>query len=103
MAAWETGLGFTAGARVYDTNTFGEREHTTLQLTVGGTYRVHAYAAIDTGRRLGDLRLEASGNFDRLPRNPFYGIGNNSTLTDEDGVSGLDAFNDSTAVQSYFR
>ena len=102
IATWETGLGFTAGAQVYDKDTFGQKERTTIQASYGGTYRVGAAATIDTGRRLGALKLGAAGYFERLPRDPFYGIGNDASTGDMPAQP-IDAFNNPTAVTSYFR
>ena len=102
VATWATGLGFTAGAEVYDKDTFGEKERTTLEASWGGTYRLSLAATIDTGRRLGPLRLGAAGYFDRHPNLPFYGIGNDSSES-EAPAQPIDAFNDPTAVHSFFR
>jgi hypothetical protein len=78
VATWETGYGLTAGLRFFDLDTFGEQERLVLQATAGVTYRVGLLASLDTGDRLGPVRLEGAGNFDRRPAEPFYGIGNNS-------------------------
>jgi hypothetical protein len=102
-ATYETGLGFTAGVRVFSTDTFGQREHAVVQATAGGSYRLGLLASIDSGRRLGPLRLEASGNFDRRPDEPFYGIGNQGDLRAPIPGESINAFNDSTAVETFFR
>jgi len=104
LATWETGLGFAAGARVTHNDLFGAGEHATAQATYGGTYRTGLYGAIDTGHRLGALRLGAFGNFERLPRYPFHGIGNESSDTDEEMVAApINAFSNDTSVESFFR
>ena len=100
-ATYVTGLGFTAGLRFFDLDTFGRRERLILQATTGGNYRVGLLASLDTGDRLGPLRIEASGNFDRRPTEPFYGIGNEGHL--QGTASDVDAFINPTAVQTFYR
>ncbi len=103
-ATYVTGLGFTAGARFFDTDTFGDREKLVLQATTGGQFRVGFLASMDTGNRLGPLRLEVSGNFDRRPAEPFYGIGNTGHLESiEASGSNIDALTNPTAVETFYR
>ncbi|HEY3801056.1 MAG TPA: hypothetical protein VGL61_00560 [Kofleriaceae bacterium] len=101
-ATYVTGLGFTAGAKFIDTDTYGGHEHTVLQATTGGQFRVGLLASADTGNRLGPVRLEVEGNFDRRPTEPFFGIGNEGHLS-APTVSNINAFTDPTAVETYFR
>jgi hypothetical protein len=101
-ATYVTGLGFTAGAKFVDTDTFGGKERSVLQATTGGQFRLGFLGSMDTGNRLGPVRLELGGNFDRRPTEPFFGIGNEGHLQPPT-QSNIDAFNNPTAIQTYFR
>jgi hypothetical protein len=102
-ATYETGYGVTVGAQFHDTDTFGRSERLVLQATVGTTYRVGLLAAIDTGNRLGRVRLEGSGNFDRRPAEPFYGIGNQGNFFENPLPQQVNPLFDSTAIATHFR
>lgn len=77
-AAYATGLGFVAGAQLTWDDALGDGEHVELRGMWGGTYRMRTGGSIDTGQRLGRLQLRVAGGFDRLPDDPFFGIGNAS-------------------------
>ncbi len=102
-ATYETGYGLTVGAGFFDTDTFGQRERLVLQATGGIEYRVDLLASIDTGNRLGPVRLEASGNFDRRPAEPFYGIGNQGNTLETPLPTLVNPLLESTAIATHFR
>jgi hypothetical protein len=102
-ATYATGYGLSVGAQFTDTNTIGRHERLLLEATTGFQYRIGLRASMDTGDRLGPLRLELSGNFDRRPSEPFYGIGNEGDVQEFGTQSMIDAFDDQTAIQSFFR
>jgi hypothetical protein len=81
-ATYESGLGFSAGARFVDRDLFGEREHLAFQATtglmLGETYRDGAAASLRSGNRLGRLQLALTADFTRRPADSFYGIGERS-------------------------
>ena len=98
---WATGLGFSAGAHATFLDVFGDRETAVLQATGGIEYRVGFLAAIDTGNRLGPVKLGVSGNFDRRPDEPFFGIGNEGDVSPTGEM--IDAQTNPTAVATHFR
>jgi hypothetical protein len=102
-ATWVTGFGLQIGARFFDTNTFGDRERLVLQATGGLDNRVGLLGSIDTGHRLGPVRLELGGNYDRRPSEPFFGIGNEAGSTETPPPVPIDAQTDSTAFKTHFR
>jgi hypothetical protein len=102
-AAYATGFGTSIGARFMDTDTFGERERFVLQATSGTTYRVGLLGSLDSGKRFGPLKVGIEGNFDRRPAEPFFGIGNEGHISPVGVKSNINAFDDSTAVETYFR
>jgi hypothetical protein len=102
-ATYETGYGLTIGAQFRDIDTFGHHERLALQATAGVTYRVGLLASIDTGDRLGPVRLEGSGNFDRRPAEPFYGIGNQGNFFENPLPQQVNPLIDSTAIATHFR
>jgi len=102
-ADYATGYGLSIGAQFTDTNTFGRDERLVLRATTGFHYRIGLLGSIDTGDRLGPLRLEVSGNWDRRPSEPFYGIGNEGHLQPFEEGQMIDALTNPTAVQTFFR
>lgn len=102
-ADYATGYGLSIGAQFMDTNTAGEHERLVLRATTGFHYRIGLFASMDTGDRLGPLRIEASGNFDRRPAEPFYGIGNEGHIQPFQEGQMIDALTNQTAVETFFR
>jgi hypothetical protein len=69
--------GATLGARFVHRNLFGAREKFSLRGAFGGEFSSTVSGQLKTGERLGDTAsLELNGEFERRPRDPFYGIGN---------------------------
>jgi hypothetical protein len=104
IATYQTSYGITAGARFYDKDLYDQNERLVLQASGGTAYRVELLGSIDSGERLGPLRLELGGNFDRRPAEPFFGIGNG----DDTNLSGsepmlVDPTTDTTAIHTYTR
>lgn len=100
-ASYQTGYGLSVGGQLNDIDTFGEREHLALEANYGGTYRENAAVRLDSGRRLGRVVVTAGGNFDRLPADPFYGIGNANLAAAP--TAPVDPRVDSTAFPAYVR
>ena len=79
-ATFVSGLGLSIGARFISSDTFGDKERFQVQATTGAIsdpYRESALVEFTTGDRFGKVfALDLSGNFDRRPDDPFYGIGN---------------------------
>ena len=102
VGTWETGLGFTAGAQVYDKDTFGEKERTTIQATwAARTARVRRPRSTPDG---------ASARSSSVPRGTSSGcrtIRSTGSVTTAAPSSmpaqPINAFNDPTAVHTYFR
>lgn len=79
VAQLESGYGVNAGARFVYRDVFGAREHLMLHAGAGGRFRSIATARLRTGERLGPLALELEGEFERRPRDAFFGLGNANT------------------------
>ncbi len=103
-ATFSTGYGLTVGAQAFDLDTFGRNEKLVLEATTGFEYRVGFLASLDSGDRFGRLRIGVSGNFDRRPSEPFYGIGNSGDLHSDDRTGqNINAQTNSFAETTYFR
>jgi hypothetical protein len=99
---FDTGFGFTIGARFVDRDLFGEHEHVSVSAVVGGGFRTTVSVGARTGERLGDhAEIGVEATFDRRPHDTFYGIGNGDlTSPPPDPV---DPRVDSTAVETRYR
>ncbi|HTR52370.1 MAG TPA: BamA/TamA family outer membrane protein [Kofleriaceae bacterium] len=102
-ATYTTGYGLTVGALAFHDDTFGDAEHSELEATTGFEYRVGLRAAIDTGVRFDPVKLGISGNFDRRPAEPFYGIGNNGDTVSATGHEDINPLVNPTAIGTYYR
>jgi len=102
-ATYETGYGLTIGAQAFHNDTFGDGEHSVLEATTGFEYRIGLLASMDTGVRFDPIKFGISGNFDRRPAEPFYGIGNEGSTASATGNEDLDALTNPTAVATHFR
>jgi hypothetical protein len=102
-AGYQTGLGFVAGGELIWKDAFGRGEQVNLRGMWGGTYRLRSGGAIDTGDRLGPMQLRASGTFDRLPDDPFFGIGNSDRGPRPPPGTLLDPRATTVAVKTYNR
>jgi hypothetical protein len=77
--AYETGFGFTGGARFVHRDLFGEHEHLALQAATGGRFRQIYSASFRSGNRLDPVALELDVGWERRPHDEFFGIGNGDT------------------------
>jgi hypothetical protein len=69
--------GATVGGRFVHRNVFGAREKFSLRGGLGGEFNEIVSGKFTTGDRLGKTAsLELFGEYERRPRDPFYGIGN---------------------------
>ncbi|HEY5949905.1 MAG TPA: hypothetical protein VIV40_30635, partial [Kofleriaceae bacterium] len=69
--------GVTLGGRFVHRNLFGAREKFAARAAFGGEFAEIVNGVVKTGDRLGDrATLELGGEFERRPRDTFYGIGN---------------------------
>jgi hypothetical protein len=104
IATYTTSYGITAGARFYDKDLADRNERLLLQASGGTAYRVEVLGSVDTGDRLGPVRLELGGNFDRVPAEPFFGIGNgdDTELSTSEPML-VDPTTDTTAIHTYSR
>jgi len=105
-ATYESGFGFSAGARFEDRDVFGAHDSLAVQATTGAvsgeTYREGLLASVNTGDRLSRrVRLELDANFDRRPSDPFYGIGNGDLVMQP--ASPIDPRVNATAVDTSHR
>jgi outer membrane protein assembly factor BamA len=76
-ATIEAGFGLNLGAHMALRDVFGDGERVDLRASAGGRYQQRYVASIKTGNRLGNIvALEAYGEYERRPHDPFYGIGN---------------------------
>jgi hypothetical protein len=74
----ESGFGARFGARFVHRDLLGAREHFALAAQAGGRYRESVLASLRTGERIagGRVRLELEAEYDRRPKERFFGIGN---------------------------
>lgn len=78
----DSSYGATFGAEFVHRNLFGEREELELLASTGGEYRLQFEAGFLSGYRLGTRTvLDIRGEYERRPKDNFFGIGNN---TEED-------------------
>ncbi|HEX3763735.1 MAG TPA: BamA/TamA family outer membrane protein [Kofleriaceae bacterium] len=80
IATYETDFGFSVGARFLATDVAGENEQATVSAEFGGSYHQAFQGYMNSGDRLGDhVLLELYGEYQKRPRDIFYGIGNGDT------------------------
>lgn len=79
VALYETGFGFTFGARFGWDDLFGGGERLALHAVTGGRYR--AAIGLRLHRRFGDrIDLGLAAGYDERPHEWFYGLGNGDEL-----------------------
>ena len=100
-ATFESDFGLRIGARFVYRDIFGEDEHFSVKATTGGPYWTTIAGTFRTGTRLEPLELTTRAEFNRRPRDRFFGIGNtDETLT---VAAPIDATMDSTAIDTRYR
>lgn len=76
LALFETGFGLNAGARLVWRGLTDSHESLHLRASVGGRYAQLYSAHLDSGDRLGRLRLSLKGEYNIRDRDLFFGVGN---------------------------
>jgi hypothetical protein len=77
VAQLESQYGINVGARFLARDLAGEREHLSLHAGAGGRFRQIASAKLRSGNRFGShVGLELDTEFERRPKDAFYGLGN---------------------------
>jgi hypothetical protein len=77
IASLQSGYGLNVGVRFVHRDVFGEREQLRLRAGTGGQFRQIYSAKLTSGDRLGErVALKLAGEFERRPKDAFYGIGN---------------------------
>jgi hypothetical protein len=71
----EAGFGLNIGAHLVVRDLFGHKERFDLRTSGGGRFNERVAASFETGRA-GRVRVEAHGEFERRPKDVFFGIGN---------------------------
>jgi len=105
-ATYESGFGASLGARLVDTNLFGDKELVAFQATTGAitgeVYREGFLAELHSGKRFGKhFGLSLIGNFNRRPADPFYGIGNGREVAQQ--PTPIDPLTDDDSIETYYR
>lgn len=81
VVVYETGFGFTAGARLVHKNVFGADERLKLRVNLGGRYRQAWGVNLRSGERFGTrFSVELDASYERRPFERFYGIGDNTEV-----------------------
>ena len=79
-ARFEAGFGVNVGARFVHRDLAGRRERVALFAGTGGRFRHKVGVALRSGDRFGDrLALATDAEFERRPKDPFYGVGNDAS------------------------
>ena len=99
---YATGWGVQVGGRFVARDLFDAGERFSLQATTAGSYHNSVAASLRTGRLLGThVELGVDASFQRLPSQPFYGIGNG------DGIDipfpPIDPLVEPVAIESRYR
>jgi hypothetical protein len=102
IATYETDFGFSIGAKFIDSDLVGKQELLWASAQFGGAYHYSFQGYVDSGNRLGDhLVLSLYGQWERRPRDLFYGIGNHGE-TPEPPVP-VDPYTTDVTVKTRFR
>jgi hypothetical protein len=104
LASLEGGFGLSAGAQMVHTDLFAARERVTARARYGGRYRQAYDLKLKSGERLGEgLELIVRGQYQRKPKERFFGIGNGDLVPAEEVAMPIDPTTDDTAVATRFR
>jgi hypothetical protein len=100
--SYTSGFGLSAGVRFIARNQLAPGSRLKIDLRYGGEVLQAYLLKLDSGHLAGDtVQLGLTGGFQTSPRNRFFGIGN-ADLTPANGVTGVDALADSTAVATRY-
>jgi hypothetical protein len=100
--SFDTGFGWTAGARLITRDLFGEGEGFRIGGAAGEGFRSNASASLRSGQRFGkQFELGLEGSFERHPNDLFYGLGNGDLGTPP--MTLIDPRTDDTAVRTRYR
>jgi hypothetical protein len=100
--SYTSGFGLSGGIRFIARDQLVPGSRLRIDIRYGGEVLQAYLLKLDSGRLAGDtVRLGLTGGFQTLPRNRFFGIGN-ADLVPADGVTGVDALADSTAVATRY-
>jgi hypothetical protein len=105
-ASYGGGFGPTIGVKGFDRNLFGDGEKLVLSAKFGGEFSQAYGAKVDTGKRLGRIKLGVGASYERRPHDRFSGIGNEDYSSAPMPVPMpmlIDPSVDSTAVVTRFR
>lgn len=72
----EAGFGLNIGARVVHRDLFGARERFSLRTSGGGRFNTRVATELSSGKRFDRVTLHLGGEFERRPKDPYYGVGN---------------------------
>jgi hypothetical protein len=100
--SYTSGFGLSAGIRFIARNQLAPGSRIKVDLQYGGEVLQAYLLKLDSGRLAGDtVRLGLTGGFRTSPRNRFFGVGN-ADLVSADGMTGVDALADPTAVATRY-
>jgi hypothetical protein len=102
VARYESGFGFTAGARLVHKDLLGRGERLKLRADVGGRYRQAYGVHLRSGERFGRIAVELDASYERRPLERFYGIGDGDAPAAPPAVP-IDPSAETVAIASRFR
>lgn len=103
VGGYESGFGFTIGARALVRDLSGRDERLKLRADWGGRFRQGVGANLDTGHLFGKhFSIELDTSYERRPREKFYGIGDGDEI-ESVPMTPIDPTTDDTAIKSQFQ
>jgi hypothetical protein len=72
----ESGFGLNLGARVVHRDLFGAKERFDLRTSGGGRFNTRVATELSSGKRFDRVSLHLGGEFEKRPKDPYYGVGN---------------------------
>jgi hypothetical protein len=98
--SYDAGYGPGVGARFVARDVLGAHEHFAVRAGTGGTYAVIAQATARSGARFEPFDIELAAEYERRPRDRFYGIGN---ADETDAAEMIDPLTSDAAVETRYR
>jgi hypothetical protein len=100
--SYTSGFGLSGGIRFIARDLLAPGSRLKIDIRYGGEVLQAYLLKLDSGHLAGDtVQLGLTGGFQTVPRNRFFGIGNGDEIP-ADGVTGVDALADSTAVDTRY-